>query len=492
MKLLLGYDSFAKRRGEDAPVLIDTDTAVNGHILMMGMSGSGKTHNLRKLLQQMMAQGQRDLVAHVFDVHGDIDIPGADTIMLSEVGSFGINPFILNTDLHEGGVRKRIQAFINIIRRTSYVLGDKQEAVLRNLLMDVYAAKGFSMTDPSTWDAAIPTDEAPDENETLFLEVPYDEKDEAKALGARWSNDPKGWYIKAGQYHGEITRWPPRRAGTAGNRTYPTLNDLIELANRKVRETHFGVGGETLRAMTALSSAAAKFNALSRRLKTNPAIGPAAEEEKAKVERAADAVRGAMEAYLAAPHAEGDDDMRYGNLDVLKSVVEKLENLKASGIFKNRRMEFAANSQVHRYHIKSLSDDEQKMFVLFTLERMFEDAKRRGACGYIRDVIILDEAAKFFDDSETNILNIMAREARKFGISMVCASQAPTHFSDDFISSVATKIILGIDEMFWDASARKLRVPLEDMKWVKPRELMLAQVKQHGAAKSGWRQVACC
>ena len=32
-----------------------------------------------------------------------------------------------------------------------------------------------------------------------ILKVPYAEKDQAKALGARWNNERKSWYVPDGQ-----------------------------------------------------------------------------------------------------------------------------------------------------------------------------------------------------------------------------------------------------------------------------------------------------
>ncbi|BBB18849.1 DUF5710 domain-containing protein [Helicobacter cinaedi] len=34
-----------------------------------------------------------------------------------------------------------------------------------------------------------------DKNEIIYLNVPYNEKDEAKALGAKWDKEKKQWYI---------------------------------------------------------------------------------------------------------------------------------------------------------------------------------------------------------------------------------------------------------------------------------------------------------
>lgn len=73
----------------------------------------------------------------------------------------------------------------------------------------------------------------------------------------------------------------------------------------------------------------------------------------------------------------------------------------------------------------------------------------------IVDVIVLDEAHIYSDDDPDSIINTIAKEARKFGVALFCASQSPTHFTSDFIASVGTKIVLGIDEGYWKQSAPK-------------------------------------
>jgi hypothetical protein len=41
----------------------------------------------------------------------------------------------------------------------------------------------------------------------IILKVPYAEKDQAKALGARWNNDRKAWYVPDGQATAPFERW---------------------------------------------------------------------------------------------------------------------------------------------------------------------------------------------------------------------------------------------------------------------------------------------
>ncbi len=47
-----------------------------------------------------------------------------------------------------------------------------------------------------------------------FLKVPYAEKDEAKALGARWNQDRKMWYVPEGTDEAPFARWVVAGQGT--------------------------------------------------------------------------------------------------------------------------------------------------------------------------------------------------------------------------------------------------------------------------------------
>lgn len=41
----------------------------------------------------------------------------------------------------------------------------------------------------------------------LLLDVPYDERNEAKNLGARWSPDYKKWYVEKREDYGKFIKW---------------------------------------------------------------------------------------------------------------------------------------------------------------------------------------------------------------------------------------------------------------------------------------------
>ncbi|MGZ8216225.1 DUF5710 domain-containing protein [Methylomagnum sp.] len=58
-----------------------------------------------------------------------------------------------------------------------------------------------------------------------YLSVPYAEKDQAKALGAKWDTSRKKWYVPAGLDLGLFTRWnsgdapPPNAKPSASSST---------------------------------------------------------------------------------------------------------------------------------------------------------------------------------------------------------------------------------------------------------------------------------
>lgn len=496
MRVPFGIEASSVRKETQVEVFWDDKMAVNGHILMMGMSGSGKTHNLRKILGHMQktAPAGRPFRVHVFDIHGDIDLPGASTVLFSEQTEYGLNPLAINPDPHFGGVRKRVQTVIKTLNKTSRKLGDKQEACLRNVMHELYEQFGFDPSNPDTWSIAA---DAPAEptviDGRLFLDVPFDEKEEAKSHGAQWHGQqwpgaPRNcWWIMAEQYKGPITMWRPKME----QRRYPTMTDLQWLANKILRSAYFGTNHEAVITLESYRKASLAYRnkVLAATRKGDKLVDD--DKLQADLEKAAGRAKEAYSEYVDSLKGgkEIEELLRYDSVDVLKSTVERLENLLAVGIFKSKTPPFDPQAHLWRYNIRPLGKDEQKLFVLFKLEELFQMAVQRGETDYIQDVLVVDEASNFFDDDESNILNTIALEARKFGVSLICASQAPTHFSDDFVSSVGTKIVLGIDEMFWTASCRKLNLDLEALKWIRPRQSMLVQIKQGGATQNNWRWV---
>jgi hypothetical protein len=428
VRFVLGHNAYLRRtERREVPVVWDSRTALNPHILVVGGSGSGKTHTLRRMIHELAGTGG-EVRLHVFDVHGDIDLPIASTVKFSESTFHGQNPLAVDPDPDHGGVRRRIQSVIAALNRTSRQLGTRQEAVLRALLQDVYAANGF-----------------------------YEDR-------------PRSWRLDDG-----VTRRYPKRQ--------PTLQDVARFGAAKLRTLYLGSDSRAAALLEQVNGKAKALHVKTKALaQARQAVGGQSAGDSRAESDLAKAKEAAIDAYTAAVRAIGtgrelDDLLRYDSREVLRSVVERLEGLYATGIFRPEPPPFDPTARVWRYDIRALASDEKKLFVHFALEDLFRTAIRRGLQDRVVDLVVLDESHLFFDDNEANILGTLAKEARKFGLGHICASQSPTHFSEDFLSNVASKILLGIDEMYWDGSARKLKVDLKTLQYIRPRRTLAAQIK---------------
>lgn len=489
MKVHFGFCASAYKSSR-ALEMVSWDSAklINGHALLIGMSGAGKTFTLKRLIAGMQAQCEGRTRFHLFDVHGDIGIPGASEVMFAELTPYGLNPLRVNPDPYFGGVRKCIQNFIKTINKASTSpLGVKQEAVIRNLLLDVYRNHGFNPDDPRSWyvdegDAHLVSDGS---DNRLYIDVPYAEKDAARSLGARWDSGKGLWWAPADQYREGLLRWPPKTVG----RTHPTLSDILIYANRLLKISFMGADQEAVTNLEVFSR-----HATAHQKRQIDAVRSGRERDDPVALEALDKARDkAIDSYVRYVNSirtgnEFDSLIKYDSTEVLKSVVDRLEGLRATGLFKGTAAPFDDGAAVWTYKLNALRSEEKKLFVLFRLQEIFAEAIQRGEQRHIRDVIVLDEAHLYVDGDEGNILNTLARESRKFGVALIAANQN-ADLPDGFLSSLATKIVLGIDEMYWRTAESKMRIEQRQLAWIRPREFMAVQLKEIGSTRSEWRWV---
>lgn len=443
MKIPLGYNSaLLKYEDEQNPnkslIWWDTQKLINGHVILAGKSGSGKTFTLRKLLLNILkaveaekknSQNNIKFRVHIIDVHGDIDIgPEASTVKFSESTNYGFNPLLINKDKDFGGVRKRIQSFISSLNRTGFKLGGNQEATLRNLLIDLYAANGI------------------------------------------FENNPETWIISKDSKY-------PRN---------PTIDDLARYTENKMKSMFLGLVGKN-NCTTLLEKTNRAQNKLFKKIKsTKKATNDEIDKLKEDIIKLKAEVIDNFTNYINEIDSgkEFDELLKYDSLDVMKSLSNKINNLNSIGIFKNEPPPFDINKNIWRYDIKSLDIDEKALFVSFLCETLFYKAVQRGEQNDVVEIIVLDEAHLFVNDDPRNPINTIAKEARKFGLALFAASQSLTHFSDDFLSNVSTKIILGIDQIYWSNSINKLKLTEEALKWIIFHKRILMQINNKGDVKN--------
>ncbi len=438
MRHVVGLNDYCLRQeNREIPVIYDPSQCINSHLALMGMSGSGKTHQIKSLLNSGASAG---IELDIFDCHEELhDIRGAVCAKYSQATGYGYNPLVLDLDPHSGGVNKQADFVVSLIRQVTTQFGSKQEAALRNLIIDCYASRGIFANNIATW----PRKQITESQRRLLIKE------------CRWA---------------ELREY------------YPTLSDLLDYAERKVLGLVFGGDNKAMAALEALTKANAKLQTLAMR----SGRGGLMAEEKAKLEAQVEAqqrkcIEAFTEAVNAKPTREARDILKYDSKDVLIGVVQRLQILAAAGIFNATAPPFG-DAKVRVHQIKSLSDEQANLFVKLRLRALFDRAKQLGPTPTgteLRFVALLDESPRYFSNEPDDIFNVISREARKFGIGLWCAAQSPD-FPEHFITNCGAKFILGIDASYWKKTQQNMRISEAGLKGIRFKEVLAVKLQKEG------------
>jgi DNA helicase HerA-like ATPase len=284
--------------------------------------------------------------------------------------------------------------------------------------------------------------------------------------------------------------WEPKRIF----KYFPVIEDLVRFTKLKIKAQ---ICGTNSAAMTLLNDVSQASRMYYRRVEELAKLNMVLEEsEKAKLEGNLDKARNdAVDAYTSFLNSirtgrEMEDTIRYNSMDVLTSVLERLQNLKSSGIFNPETPPFDQKLPIWRYDIKHLEISVQKMLVDLVCTKIFERAMQRGFQDDVIEVIVVDEGKRYATDEEGNILKLISNEARKFGLGLWIASQSPEHFDDDFLKSTGTIMVLGLSAADSRMAATKLGLTDPEMlNRIQPQKTALIQIKNIGELNSSFQLI---
>jgi len=496
------------------PIVLDTKRAVNPHIQVSGVTGMGKTWALQEFVTSFVesaAELGQPVRVHVFDPHGDIELPFSSAVKFSSATDYGYNPLEINPDPDYGGVRRAIEKFIASLKKQKW-LGTKQEAVMRYLLEDLYWSFGYKADDPQSW---VPDDPrmiravlAGRENR-LYLDVAFEHRERFKdvlkirrLLGTRGGFDDfdenpqmhskRSWWVDRDCYDGDLLMWEPKNLFKVA----PSIDDLVRFTERKLKAQFCGTNSAATALLKDVNLAARAYH---RRVADLAKRDAALEEPErvqltAALDKAKEKAAGAYTSYLDAivTGRELDDVIRYSSQDVLTSVYERVQNLRAIGIFSQAAPPFDREKPIWQYQIKPLEHPVQATLVDLVCSRIFERAMQRGLQQDVVELIVLDEGKRFVGsaDDEHAIVNKIANEARKFGLGLWVFGQSPDHFPDDFIKATGTIVVLGLAKADRSFAARKLGIDEAMLLSVVPQKTALVQMQTKGTLSSNFQLVA--
>jgi hypothetical protein len=99
------------------------------------------------------------------------------------------------------------------------------------------------------------------------------------------------------------------------------------------------------------------------------------------------------------------------------------------------------------------NDNLQKAFASLVFYGLYKDMFRRGIQNRITHALIFDEAHRA---ARLGLIPTMAKECRKYGISLVLASQEARDFNVSLYSAIANYLVLRLTEVDAKALARNV------------------------------------
>jgi len=142
-RVYLGHDQ------EGGDVWWNPGALNNGHMILIGGSGAGKTETIRCIAREICGQG---IPVVMIDFHGDMAPGGTDTttFRIREGSAQYFNPFELDPAVEEISPLRATSDFVDAISINFPTLGIQQRRRIKSIIKDCYGRTGIT-SDPATW-----------------------------------------------------------------------------------------------------------------------------------------------------------------------------------------------------------------------------------------------------------------------------------------------------------------------------------------------------
>lgn len=387
----------------------DPDKEPNGHAIIWGASGSGKSRLLRAVIHHLSKSGKH---IHVVDQHGDLFVDGENTMRFGGGETdYGINPFEYDSSPH-AGPGMNVHAMIEIFKRTYMAsMRSVQELVLIQLLLDTYRVKGIDPDVYATWKGKPPLPSI----ETT--------KELVAAVMHAIENGSYDFFNRLRESSKQLAKWREAQETLDQKESHKESDNV---ARQRLQDK---IDDELSDLQDALRT----------HLEVNYlGLEPPQELDHVVI----DGYNVNLELY-----------MRKSAKRAIESLSLYIDALARHGVFSTTPPPVCAG--LNRYDLSLLPDGPRHFFIEVLLAKIFRAVRLRGEYrkrpnrprgDRVDTYIVIDEAQAILPtrssdkESPSYMLNRLVSEARKYGLGLICVTQSPAVFPKLMFSNVVLKI----------------------------------------------------
>jgi energy-coupling factor transporter ATP-binding protein EcfA2 len=140
---------------ESGGILLGTDcywnpeSLSNGHVVVIGASGSGKTQTLKAIASELH-QTYPKMQVILIDFHGDQEVVGETCYPLHMASPYGVNPLVVNLDPEGGGPSLQAISVASVLKK-ALQLGPIQEGLILDVLATCYNRRHIFQPHFDSW-----------------------------------------------------------------------------------------------------------------------------------------------------------------------------------------------------------------------------------------------------------------------------------------------------------------------------------------------------
>ncbi len=430
-------------------IIWDPDTAQNGHLMITGGSGAGKTRLAKELMTYLH---NRRKSIHVIDVQNTLGMTNVpERVFPFEVrnSKYSINPFEFLMDEQNGGPNAQVDDIMEMFRKTfmkRLKSAPNMSAVLRRLIIDTYRKAGIIDDDPSTWGIGLSKADLnahlpiiTDMKELVDYILDYVSGGYGAKFGSIVSKNGKimnDWHTKTTRLNEEL-----KKLESVADR-----DEDLAVKERERLECEIGA------LKSQISSNYDSLVAYFKEYLNFSFLG------------------GSVPTYEALQ----SDDEGYGWLDYkfysdkdrlksIRTIETYLQALSGAGVF-GRSTPDISFTEINRYDLSKIKDESQLFAADTLVSKIFRLVYLRGEYRSLPvgnmpyrnrlpdtttdTCIVIDEMQALLPDtaSEANLkgslYNRLVSQIRNFGGMLMVMSQSPANFPELYHTNVGTKIIL--------------------------------------------------